>query len=126
MKGSILLVDDEEFIREPMELLLKDEGYSVTSAIHGADAVEKLEGGFRPDLILLDMMMPVMNGEEFLIWKLKQEPTLADIPTLLVTASRVHGYQRRLWNVAKVLEKPVDIDLLLSTIEEVKAQARPC
>jgi CheY-like chemotaxis protein len=118
MKGSILLVDDDELIREQMELVLKDEGYGVTSAIHGADAVQKLEGGFRPDIILLDMMMPIMGGEDFLLWKLRQKSPIAEIPTLLVTASKVTEAQRLIWNAIGVLAKPVDLDNLFSIIEE--------
>lgn len=62
---KILIVEDEQMLREAFEFLLKAEGFKVKTARNGEIALDRLKE-FKPDLILLDMLMPVMNGVEFL------------------------------------------------------------
>ena len=82
----ILVVDDDASIRAAMRELLETEGYDVTEAANGLAALGKLRAGLRPAVILLDLMMPVMDG-----WDLRTEqlrdPELAAIPVLIVTAA---------------------------------------
>jgi len=82
----ILVVDDDASIRTAMRELLETEGYDVTEAANGLAALGKLRAGLRPAVILLDLMMPVMDG-----WDLRTEqlrdPELAGIPVLIVTAA---------------------------------------
>src|SRR5689334_6104245 len=80
---TILVVDDDEDILEALRDLLRDEGYDVVAARDGRTALERLRGGLRPRLILLDLMMPTMNGYEFRREQ-RADPALAGIPTIVV------------------------------------------
>jgi len=82
---QLLLVEDEPDTRAALEALLLDEGYRVASAGNGAEALEALKsGGVRPDPILLDLLMPVMDGYAFLD-RQAAVPELAAIPALVLT-----------------------------------------
>jgi len=83
--GSILLVEDEESVREVIETVLRAEGYEVVSARHGSEALDVLRGGFRPCIIILDLMMPVMDGWQFRGEQLR-DPELLKIPTVVYSA----------------------------------------
>jgi CheY-like chemotaxis protein len=83
MKSRILIIEDEKPLREAFAFLLQSEGYIVELAENGRVGLQKLDS-FKPDLLLLDMLMPVMNGQEFL-----KEANLAsrddDIKTLMLS-----------------------------------------
>ena len=98
-----------------MEQLLDLEGYQVYTAANGREGVERLTVIERPCLILLDLMMPVMNGWEFMD-HLRKSDTYSGIPILVVTAA---GNQRAgdLHKVA-LLRKPVEIETLLTAIHK--------
>jgi CheY-like chemotaxis protein len=82
---TILVVDDERDVREALELSLSLEGYQVVTARHGREALDLLERGLRPSLVLLDLMMPVMNGRDFLA-ALRGQPEFDQLPVVVVTA----------------------------------------
>jgi len=82
---SILVVEDDDDIRSALVDLLESEGYVAQSAVNGKDALERLESTEKPCLVLLDMMMPIMNGREFLDVVMK-DSNLAPIPVLIVSA----------------------------------------
>jgi two-component system chemotaxis response regulator CheY len=107
----ILVVEDDDAIRELLAELLEGEGYSVTSARHGQDALARLAALDRlPSLILLDLMMPVMNGEQFLQALREQLPQARAVPVYLLTAARGEISVP----VTGRLNKPVDIDDVLA------------
>ena len=81
----ILLVEDEAAIREVIEAVLEAEGYRVVSTVDGADALDVLRDGLRPCMIILDLMMPVMDGWEFRAAQMR-DPDLLKIPTVVYTA----------------------------------------
>ena len=81
----ILLVDDDFDIRETLAELLREKGYSVLTAAHGQEALDILRRPVRPCLILLDLMMPVMDGYEFLD-ELAKDPALASLSVIVITA----------------------------------------
>jgi CheY-like chemotaxis protein len=83
---SVLVVDDDADIREVMQTILESEGYVVLLAADGEDALAMLRTGVRPSLILLDMMMPHMNGLEFRAAQL-QDPELAALPVVALTGA---------------------------------------
>ncbi|QDE71957.1 two-component system response regulator [Myxococcus xanthus] len=111
----VLVVDDDADIREAVQDILSFEGYAVTQAANGQEALALLTGpnALRPCLILLDLMMPVMDGEEF-VGRIQQEQRLTELPIILVTASG----RGQVPGVRAVLKKPFDMDVLLSTVGE--------
>jgi CheY-like chemotaxis protein len=113
----ILIVDDDPDIRAALSELLESEGYEVTSAANGAAALAQLRGeGAKPCAILLDLMMPYMNGWEFRAEQLR-DPELRDIPIVLLTAS---GYNdatvRAEFGRVEYFPKPPSPERLLATI----------
>ena len=114
--ADILIVEDDVAIRESLAELLEDEGYRVASAWNGEAALRSLRSSEPPGLILLDLMMPVMNG-----WEFRQaqqlDPELAVIPVVVVSGdSGVEQKGAALGAVAS-LGKPIDVDLLLRIVD---------
>lgn len=85
LHAKILLVDDEEDLREMTRLYLELQGYEVTEACDGAEAVKALDEGYSPDIVVIDGQMPVMNGEEFCTWLL--DSPFSAIPVILYSGS---------------------------------------
>jgi len=83
-KGTILIVDDARLNREVLKLSLKPGGYRIIEAEDGREAVEKILS-YEIDLVLLDLMMPVMDGFEFLAWQ-EEQPAYATIPVIVNSA----------------------------------------
>ncbi len=111
--NSILIVEDEKDIRDSLKMLLELEGYSVFTAENGKEGLKILKNLESPCLILLDLLMPVMNGMEFLEAK-KHEDAIAQIPVCVVSgvASDPH-----LKNTAGFIKKPIDLEILLKFIK---------
>ena len=83
---TILIVDDDRGVLNGLTELLEEEGYKVATAIDGLDALRQLRGGLRPCVILLDLMMPVMDGWDFRHEQMKDQ-VLSDIPVVVITAA---------------------------------------
>lgn len=81
---NILVVDDHEEIREALSEILEEEGHDISQAVDGLDALEAINKS-RPDVVLLDIAMPGMDGLETL-QRIKSQPQLAKIPVIMVTA----------------------------------------
>ena len=117
---SILIVDDDADIRESLADALEEEGYRVACASNGKEALRLLrDEKLRPDLILLDIMMPVMDGWGFRAEQQK-DPELAPIPVIVFTA---YGSARDVagqLQAAGFAKKPLRLQELLSTIERVR------
>jgi len=113
---TIMIVDDDPDIRTALSELLEWEGYEAIAAANGAAALAQLRNGARPCAILLDLMMPYMNGWEFRAEQLR-DPELRDIPIVLLTAS---GYNdatvRAEFGRVEYFPKPPSPDRLLATI----------
>jgi DNA-binding response OmpR family regulator len=112
--GRILIVDDEPMVRDTLGQVLVDEGYVVDTAVDGEDALDRVHDA-RPDAILLDLMMPGMNGRQFL-QALRNEPAYAHVPVLIMTA--VHGLEVNLASIgaSEVVEKPFQVEDLLNKV----------
>lgn len=111
----VLVVDDDADILESIEMVLAGAGYEVATARNGLDALERLREQPATCLILLDLMMPVMNGWEFRHEQL-EDSKLAGIPTVIVTAHNRPVQNAQELKVKHVIPKPVQPDLLLSTV----------
>lgn len=108
----VLIVDDDPGICEFVELLLTDEGYEVQCAHHGADALRVLSH-FQPDIMLVDMRMPVMNGAEFL--RIYYESPGPHARVVIMTAA--HDMRRiAVPGTTEVLEKPFQVAELLDRL----------
>lgn len=111
---TLLIVDDDVDVRDSLVELLDAEGYSVLTAANGSDALAMLRDAVSlPSVILLDLMMPVMNGYEFRMTQMRDE-RLAAIPVFLLSAGE--RVDERMRDVAEVLPKPLDIDALLAAL----------
>jgi CheY-like chemotaxis protein len=113
---SILVVDDDPDIRDSLTEILGDEGYRVTGVGNGREALAYLTAQTRPSLILLDMMMPEMDGWRFRVEQQKN-PDFAGIPVVILSA---HGNVREAalaLGAADYLRKPLRIESLLEIAE---------
>ncbi|HEX9399196.1 MAG TPA: response regulator [Anaeromyxobacter sp.] len=110
----ILLVEDDPAIRDTVAECLEAEGYAVTAFGHGAEALDWLRTADRPDLVVLDLVMPVMNGAE-LIARLRAEPRLRDLKVVLMTAA-TSTPSHPSPAADTILTKPFDLDQLLEAV----------
>ena len=115
-RRNVLIVDDDAHVRESLTELLEAHGYSAASAADGRDALDYLERHAPPDLILLDLKMPHMNGWNFRL-QLERSPLLSGIPVVLLSGSRSLEAQALALNVDGHLHKPVDSKRLLAIVE---------
>lgn len=110
---KILIVDDHREIRQVMAELLEINGYQVAGAANGREALALLEEHEPPCLILLDLMMPVMNGWEFLA-ELRGREDLAGLPVVVVSAYEDRAPRDQ---VQAVIKKPIEFPRLLRQVE---------
>jgi CheY-like chemotaxis protein len=108
----VLVVDDDAGIRESLRQVLQDAGYEVVEAADGRQALGMLTP--RPALMLVDLMMPELDGWE-LLDELARTAPLAEIPVCVLSAIASHAPP----NAKAVLQKPVDLDELLETVERL-------
>jgi CheY-like chemotaxis protein len=107
---TVLVVDDEPDIRESLRDALGDQGYSVLVACNGREALRLLPDLPRPCAVILDLIMPVMDGAE-LYAAMRATPGLANIPVLMSTSDT-----SRVPNLVPVMKKPVNLDRLLTAV----------
>jgi CheY-like chemotaxis protein len=115
---SVLVVDDERAIVEALSDLLESEGYSVATATDGIEALEQLLGGLRPCLIVLDLMMPRMDGWDFRQAQMKFAD-LKNIPVIVLSAAGFSeaSVKAQLGNV-EFLSKPFAPETLLRVVRQ--------
>ena len=123
--AGVLLVDDDAAIRLAVEELLVDEGYTVHAAQNGSEALSLLrEARLLPAVILLDLMMPVMDG-----WSFRRaqvcDPRLAPIPVVVLSADAGMARNVAALDVDGVLAKPLRLETLLTTVARYCAPRRP-
>jgi two-component system, OmpR family, response regulator CpxR len=109
-RGWVLVVDDDEAIRETVSEVLTEEGYDVACAENGEQALEKLQTMNDLRVVLLDLMMPVMSGWEFLE-VVQSSDRFRSIPVVVVSAMAAPGVEGH-------IQKPIDLERLLSTVEQ--------
>src|SRR5947209_6953516 len=116
MAGSVMIVEDDEDIRADLIAILRVKGFSVIDAANGNEALGLLRDGERPCVIVLDLMMPVMNG-----WELRAamiaDAALADIPVVVVSGKgRITADEEQTLAPAAVLVKPFELAELLELV----------
>lgn len=117
MMKKIMIIEDDISIRDSLSELLTEEGFSVFIAEHGQHALDLLSQDIQPNLILLDLSMPVMDGKTFLKEVSNQFPSTNGLPIIIMTAAG-HGDIPRDYDKSRILRKPLDIDILMSKIDE--------
>ena len=109
----VAIIEDDTEFRNMLRELLEEEQYRVVAVSNGAEALEMLRGDV-PNVILLDVSMPVMDGFDFLRIR-NDDPRLAQVPVVLVTNAKPH--ERPTVGVNDVVRKPIDIDEILFAIK---------
>jgi CheY-like chemotaxis protein len=108
----LLIVDDELAIVEALQDILSLEGYDIATAYNGDEGLRQLLAR-KPDLVLLDLMMPVMDGGE-LLRRIRAHPDLHDLPVVVMSAGRLSDEERKA--SSHFLAKPFELDDLLGTL----------
>ena len=121
--ATVLVVDDEPLIAMALEAALEDAGHRVATAANGRQGLERLAEEPRPDLVLLDMMMPVMNGPAMLA-AMAADPGLAGIPVVVLSSLPEEAIRARVEGVAAILLKPCTAEQVLEAIARALGQAR--
>lgn len=123
--ATVLIVEDDQFTRKSLCELLRDYDHRPVGVADGREALSLLESGFRPDVIVLERTMPVMDGAGFRAAQLRR-PELAKIPVVVISAGEgglpCDEDETAGWDI---LERPIPSRVLMSLIREFGARARP-
>lgn len=122
-RGTVLVIDDDRLLQELLVGALADEGYVVRSAGNGREALQVLER-WRPDVILLDLMMPVMDGWAFRARQLELD-ACADVPVIVLSAGSNLRHGVDTLRASVILPKPFDLDVLLGVVARLVERAGP-
>jgi CheY-like chemotaxis protein len=114
IRPLILVVEDHADLRDMLTVLLEGEGFTVATATNGAEALKRLEA-VRPSVILLDLMMPVMSGDEFRTRQLA-DPRYSDVPVICMTAAHDGRARADRLRAQAYFQKPLDFDQLLGAV----------
>ena len=118
----VLVVDDDPDILEALSEILEAEGFEIKRARNGKEALERLQPE-APDLILLDLMMPVMDGWEFAQRMRQREPAIARIPLIVLSADRNVGSKATEIGAVGHLAKPFELNDLLEMVRRSLPEA---
>ncbi|UKB82058.1 response regulator [Chryseobacterium sp. MEBOG06] len=120
MNKKILIVDDDPRNIFALKLTLKSRGYLIESCTMAQEAIEMLKSGHQFSVILMDMMMPGMDGYEA-IRIIKNTPEIADVPVIAVTAQAMPEDRQKCIEAGAIdyVSKPIDVDLLIKAIEKL-------
>lgn len=114
---KVLIVDDDEDLQTLYGLFLQGESYLIERAYNGKEALEKIEKA-QPDLIILDIIMPVMDGEEFYV-KLRGQDRFKNIPVIIASVNEKIPHKIfQLGHVHTALKKPFSIETLVNKVRE--------
>jgi CheY-like chemotaxis protein len=111
---NVLVVEDHPDVREMLVVLLEAEGFHVQTAANGAEALRRV-AETRPALILLDLMMPVMTGDQFRERQLA-DPAIRDVPVICMTAAHDGRVRAERLHAQAYFQKPVDFETLIGAV----------
>jgi len=121
-RAPVLIVEDDPDLRLALSRLLGDEGYEVVTAAEGQEALDRLRAPRRPCLVLLDLMMPNIDGFEFRVRQL-EDPELAAIPVIVLSGGGNLEEKAAPLGAAASLTKPLDFDELLECVAAAVSRA---
>lgn len=110
--ATILIVDDEPDIRDSLQEFFEDEGFAVATAANGAEGLARLRAGPAPSVIILDLLMPVLDGNEMYA-QMQADPALAGVPVIISTSD-----PRRAPSGVMTMTKPVSLMRLLASVRQ--------
>lgn len=117
----VLVVDDDDAILGGLSDLLQDEGYEVATAAEGGEALEILRAGFRPSVIVLDLLMPGLDGWDFRVAQMEND-AFSSIPTLVISASGFSAETiRPQLGIRDYFTKPLNTERFLSAVNRAAA-----
>ena len=119
--APVLVVEDDRDLREVLAESLRLEGYEVVEAVDGMDALERIRAGVRPAVVVLDLVMPRMDGRQFLA-AVRADRTLAELPVVLVTGTPPRDLAGQ---VQGILKKPIGTADLLASIARCSSGIAP-
>jgi CheY-like chemotaxis protein len=118
MKKKLLIVEDDTAIRLTLAEIMDFEGYEVIQSANGQEALDHLYSGYLPNLILLDLMMPIKDGFAFRGEQMKN-PIWSKIPVVIISANgNIQTQLEKMGGNLPSLRKPPDLDLLIRTVQE--------
>ncbi len=118
--SRVLVVDDEFDLLETVRAILEAEGYDVEVAANGRQALEQLVAGDPPDVLLVDVMMPILGGFE-LLEELDKIPAMRQVPVVMMSAAQAPARRRGIgWRA--FLRKPFTLDALVGTVRKVDVE----
>ena len=120
---TVLVVDDEFGVAEVLQSILEDEGYRVATAINGKQALARL-GEFKPDLIMLDYMMPIMDGTQTLA-AIRNDDGLATIPVIMMSSLEEAAVRETCTDYDSFLRKPFRAMAVLKLVAQLLGQSFP-
>jgi CheY-like chemotaxis protein len=120
---TVLVVDDEPLIAMALQAALEDAGHRVVTAANGRQGLDRLAEAPRPELVLLDMMMPVMSGPEMLA-AMAAEADLARIPVIILSSLPEEAIRTRANGAAAILRKPYTAGEVLDVITRVTGETK--
>jgi CheY-like chemotaxis protein len=112
---TVLVVEDDLDVRDALVQVLRYEGYAVSAAANGREAIEHLRHRGCPRVILLDLMMPIMDGWQFRAEQAR-DPRFAEIPVIVISAGADVEQKASSLGAADYFRKPLDVDALLDAV----------
>ena len=114
---KLLVVEDDDPTRRMLTDLFSDAGFSVRTASHGAEALRIVDRDV-PDVIVLDLMLPWVNGIEVLV-TIRQQPRLLHVPVLVTTGTATTAFDLRKFEPLMLMRKPLDLEALVPAIHKL-------
>ena len=122
--ATVLIVEDEFFIVALLEMVLTDEGYRVLTAANGRQGLERLAEGPRPDLVISDYMMPVLDGAG-LLRAMRENEAHRDIPYIVMSSMPEANVRARIDGYAAFVRKPFNLDAMVHLVARILETPRP-
>ena len=123
MRKRVLVLDDQQYLRDIQALLLQEAGYTTTAIGDCAEALERLDD-LHPDLIVLDMAMPGMDGRQFL-YHLRRDARWADVPVIITTGRLAEEFETLATDSVDVLAKPFSDATLIERVRRLIGEPDP-